>query len=153
MLRQHFRWGRMLKSCFEGFAKQAVSLLALKSAGTSLRRLFLVITITLLSVFTLTGCETKEPQGVLLSQPTASETAEAQQKWVRSCALCHVNGEGGAPRVGDIAAWQPRLQQGGDVLLAHTLEGLNRMPPLGYCMDCSESDFRILIDFMSRGAQ
>ncbi|MDG1205521.1 MAG: c-type cytochrome [Pseudomonadales bacterium] len=142
----------MLESCFEGFAKQAVSLRALTSAGNSVKRLSLVKTITLLSVITLAGCETKEPQSVLLSQPTASETAQAQQKWVRSCALCHVNGEGGAPKIGDTAAWQPRLQQGGDVLLAHTLQGLNRMPPLGYCMDCSESDFRILIDFMSRGA-
>jgi len=143
----------MLKMSLKVFAKQARSLLALTSAGVSLRRLLLFITMTSLSLFTLTGCETKELQGVLLTEPSASETAQAQHKWVRSCALCHVNGEGGAPKVGDVAAWQARLEQGGDVLLAHTLQGLNRMPPLGYCMDCSESDFRILIDFMSRGAQ
>jgi cytochrome c5 len=69
-------------------------------------------------------------------------------QWARSCALCHVNGEGGAPVVGDKDAWQPRLAQGEDVLLKHTVEGFNNMPPLGYCMDCEEDSFREIIRFM-----
>jgi len=84
---------------------------------------------------------------------TEAEKAEAMQKWSRSCALCHVNGEGGAPRLADKEAWLPRIKQGSEVLLAHTLEGYNRMPPLGYCMDCSEQDFLLMIDFMSGAAK
>ena len=76
----------------------------------------------------------------------AESTAMAQ--WARSCALCHVNGEGGAPEVGDKEAWQPRLAQGEDMLLKHTIEGFNNMPPLGYCMDCEEDSFREIIRFM-----
>ncbi len=71
------------------------------------------------------------------------------QRWSRSCALCHVNGEGGAPQVGHAAEWQPRLARGNDILLAHTLEGYNNMPPLGYCMGCSREEFAKLIAFMS----
>jgi cytochrome c5 len=82
--------------------------------------------------------------------PAATETERqvALEKWARSCALCHVDGNGGAPRVGD-AAWAPRLEQSTATLLDHTVNGLGLMPPLGYCMDCSEHEFLILIDFMS----
>lgn len=78
----------------------------------------------------------------------ASLTPEVQRKWARSCALCHVHGEGGAPRMGDSAAWQPRIAQGDAVLMVNTLEGLARMPPLGYCMDCELSDFAAMIKLM-----
>ena len=43
---------------------------------------------------------------------------------------------------------QTRWEQGEDALLEHTIEGLNNMPPLGYCMDCEEADFLALIRFM-----
>jgi cytochrome c5 len=52
------------------------------------------------------------------------------QMWSRSCALCHVDGNAGAP---------------------HTVEGLNSMPPLGYCMACERDDFLAMIDFMTAG--
>lgn len=71
------------------------------------------------------------------------------EQWTANCALCHVRGEGGAPVLGDREAWAPRLAQGEEVLLAHTVEGLNNMPPLGYCMSCEAEDYRRLIRFMS----
>ncbi len=80
---------------------------------------------------------------------TAIMSVEIMDKWARSCALCHVNGEGGAPRMGDLAVWQERLAQGNATLLDHTLKGYARMPPLGYCMDCEEIEFAAMIMFMS----
>lgn len=78
-----------------------------------------------------------------------SEVTEAVMgKWSRSCALCHVTGEGGAPRIGNAAEWQPRLAQGEATLLAHTIDGFNNMPPLGYCMACERDDLRALINLM-----
>ena len=74
-------------------------------------------------------------------------------KWARSCALCHVTGEAGAPVVGDDAEWQRRLAQGERVVMRHVLEGYNSMPPLGYCMACEEADFRAMIGFMARTGQ
>ena len=70
-------------------------------------------------------------------------------KWSRSCVLCHVNGEGGAPRIGHAGEWQARLEQGNELLLQHTLDGYNNMPPLGYCMSCEIEDFEALIAFMA----
>ena len=53
-------------------------------------------------------------------------------KWSRSCALCHITGEAGAPLVGDTADWQRRLQQGEEAIINNVLNGANSMPPLGY---------------------
>jgi cytochrome c5 len=39
------------------------------------------------------------------------------------------------------------------VLLDHTVNGFNKMPPLGYCMACEAEDFRALIDFMAGTAE
>jgi cytochrome c5 len=106
-------------------------------------------------VLALTGCGEagsggrSEPPLPSLAEG-ATDPAEVMRLWSRSCALCHVNGEGGAPRLGSIGEWQPRLAKGRDVLLAHTIEGFNNMPPLGYCMSCSRDDFERLITFMAQ---
>jgi cytochrome c5 len=71
--------------------------------------------------------------------------------WATSCVLCHVDGNAGAPVIGDREAWEPRQRQGLQVLLQHTVEGLNDMPPLGYCMACEQEDFLSLIQFMTGG--
>ena len=92
---------------------------------------------TALIVMTLaTGCA--EPA---VYQPAEPLDARTMAMWTESCALCHVAGEAGAPRTGIFEEWQPRLEQGGAVLLQHTIEGFNMMPPLGYCMGCETSDF------------
>ena len=87
---------------------------------------------------------------LLAAEPPGPRTLEL---WARSCALCHIDGNAGAPRVGDADAWQPRLAQGRETLLRHTVEGLNSMPPLGYCMACEREDFLSMIDFMTGGLE
>ena len=82
----------------------------------------------------------------------AEVTEAVMGKWSRSCALCHVNGEGGAPRMGNAEEWRPRLAQGESTLLTHTIEGYNNMPPLGYCMACERDDLRALIKLMAGDA-
>lgn len=111
---------------------------------------------------TLWGCG-EPPAGD--QQPAVTAAAAQQQpfadaeitdavmdKWTRSCSLCHVNGAGGAPRIGNAEDWRPRLAQGEATLLTHSIEGFNRMPPLGYCMSCERDDLRALIKLMSGGA-
>ena len=122
-------------------------------------RFMLALAVLLLSACTdsPSATPTEAPSATTAEQATepaqaenavATESTAAMAQWARSCALCHVNGEGGAPEVGDKEAWQPRLAQGEDMLLKHTIEGFNNMPPLGYCMDCEEDSFREIIRFM-----
>lgn len=72
-----------------------------------------------------------------------------QALYDRSCGSCHSVPGSGAPQRGDAAAWAPRLAQGPEALLDHTLNGYKAMPPLGACMDCDEEQFRALIGHMA----
>jgi cytochrome c5 len=108
--------------------------------------------IAILAVLAVIGCGGPGPDPDAGSPSLADakpEPAELLRLWSTSCALCHVNGEGGAPRMGVAAEWQARLAKGREVLLTHTIEGFNNMPPLGYCMSCSRDDFDRLITFMA----
>ena len=77
------------------------------------------------------------------------EARDAQELYNKSCIACHASGAAGAPKAGDVAAWTPRLAKGMDKLLANTKTGINAMPPKGMCMDCTDAEFKALIQFMS----
>ena len=47
------------------------------------------------------------------------------------CAACHATGVSGAPKVGDAAAWAPRVGQGFEALVQSALKGKNAMAPQG----------------------
>jgi cytochrome c5 len=53
------------------------------------------------------------------------------QVFVAQCGACHTAGVAGAPKVGDAAAWAPRLGQGYETLLTHALKGKGAMGPQG----------------------
>lgn len=98
----------------------------------------------------LAGCG--ERPAATASQPVATTAAlapELQAIYARSCATCHAVPATGAPQAGDAAAWAPRIAQGGDALLDHTINGFNAMPPMGACADCSEAQYRALIAYMA----
>ena len=97
------------------------------------------------------GQQSANPGTASAGLPFANDIADesVMGKWARSCALCHVTGVAGAPIVGDSQQWQQRLAQGEEVILRHTLEGFNSMPPLGYCMACEVDDFRAMIGYMA----
>lgn len=70
--------------------------------------------------------------------------------YAQTCEACHSHPGSGAPQTGDARAWAPRMAQGMDVLLDHTLGGYQGMPPLGSCMDCTEDEFAALIRYMAQ---
>lgn len=122
-----------------------------------LLRMFILRILSLASILGLlsTSLSAAEPNllgnGLGVTNPRMSDSAgsEAMAKWARSCALCHITGEANAPVVGDTEEWQQRLQKGKAALLNNVVNGINSMPPLGYCMSCEAADFRVMIDFMA----
>lgn len=93
------------------------------------------------------------------SEPPAQETATAgaaaaagpksgEEVYNGNCIACHGSGAAGAPKVGDAAAWAPRIAKGMDTLLNHAINGLNAMPPKGLCMACSDEELRSAIEYM-----
>lgn len=122
-----------------------------------LLRMFLLRMLALASILGLlsTSLGAAEPNlfgnGLGVTNPSMSDSAgsEAMAKWARSCALCHITGEANAPVLGDTEEWQQRLQKGEAALLNNVVNGINSMPPLGYCMSCEAADFRVMINFMA----
>ena len=89
----------------------------------------------------------------LLLCATAAYAAPDMDKYNKSCAICHASGAANAPKTGDVEAWKPRLAKGADAMVASVNKGLNAMPPKGMCFDCSDADYKALIDFMSTAAK
>jgi len=78
----------------------------------------------------------------------ASGPLSGEQVYNQFCFACHTSGVGGAPILGDAAAWEPRIAQGVDTLLQHTLNGINAMPAKGTCMNCSDDELRDAMQYM-----
>lgn len=64
------------------------------------------------------------------------------------CAVCHNVGAAGAPKLGDMQAWQPRIAQGMEVLVNHAINGYNSMPPKGTCMSCSDAEIKAAVQYL-----
>jgi len=78
-------------------------------------------------------------------------TVPGEQTYQRYCFSCHASGVSGAPPIGNAAAWAPRLAQGEQILLQHTIEGLPSagMPPRGMCLQCTNQDLLDAIHYMT----
>ena len=74
-------------------------------------------------------------------------------KYNKSCKVCHETGAANAPKTGDAAAWEPRMAKGMDALVQAVNTGLNAMPPKGMCFDCSDDDYKALIEYMAAPAE
>ena len=79
-------------------------------------------------------------------------TMSGPQVYNAACIACHATGVGGAPTVGDAAAWQARVAQGNDVLYSHAIDGYigsaGFMPQKGGRDDLSNDEVRGAVDYM-----
>jgi len=72
-----------------------------------------------------------------------------------ACMACHTTGAGGAPKLGDIAGWGPRIAKGTDALYASGVNGVpgTGMVAKGGCVTCSDEEIRAAVDHMIAGSQ
>jgi cytochrome c5 len=66
-----------------------------------------------------------------------------------ACAACHQAGAAGAPKIGDKAAWAPRLKAGLAGMLAIATKGKGAMPPRGGDASLSDLELSRAIVFMA----
>jgi cytochrome c5 len=64
------------------------------------------------------------------------------------CRDCHEEGKGGAPRIGDRAAWIPRLRNGFDNTVRSAVNGHGGMPARGGLPDLTDHEIRGAIVYM-----
>lgn len=82
------------------------------------------------------------------SAVASQDLAHGQQIFGQACAYCHDRGVAGAPKIGDAAAWNPRLAQGMDTLYAVALRGKGAMPPKGGNPALTDSSVRAAVDYL-----
>jgi cytochrome c5 len=66
----------------------------------------------------------------------------------QACVACHAAGVAGAPKLGDKAAWAPRLAGGVDGLTASVIKGKGAMQPKGGAMAASDADIKAAVAYM-----
>ena len=89
--------------------------------------------------------------------PAAAETVVAQVRTgpeVDDMAgmACHTTGAGGAPKIGDAAAWTDRISQGQATLVQHAINGFQGnagyMPAKGGRADLTDDEVSSAVDYM-----
>ena len=78
----------------------------------------------------------------------AAGARSAEDIYKAVCGACHDAGVAGAPKLGDKAAWAPRIGVGLDVLVKTAKAGKNAMPPKGGS-DASDEELARTIVFMA----
>src|SRR4030066_135875 len=83
--------------------------------------------------------------------PTA-KAADGKGTYDKACMACHAAGVAGAPKLGDKAAWGPRIAPGNDTLYGHAIKGFQGkkgfMPAKGGNTALSDADVKASVDYM-----
>jgi cytochrome c5 len=77
----------------------------------------------------------------------AGAGADGEALYKQTCFTCHATGAANAPKLGDKAAWAPRIKQGMPALLQSALKGKGAMPPKGGST-ASDAQVQAAIEYM-----
>jgi cytochrome c5 len=83
-----------------------------------------------------------------VSRTAATAPRSGKEIVETQCVKCHGEGVGGAPKIGDRAAWIPRLKPGLDTLIASAIHGHGAMPPRGGMADLTDVEIRSAVIYM-----
>ncbi len=91
--------------------------------------------------------------GLVAAGSIFAATADATYK--SACGNCHDAGLAGAPKLGDKAAWAPRIKQGKEALYKIALQGKpgTAMMPKGGVEKLSDADVKAVVDLMMAKAK
>mgnify|MGYP001823148896 FL=1 len=77
-----------------------------------------------------------------------SSARDGKEIYDTKCFTCHAAGVAGAPKLGDKAAWAPRIETGMDAMMVTVIKGKGAMPPKGTCMDCTDDELKATTQYM-----
>ena len=77
----------------------------------------------------------------------AAAGGAAPALYTQVCVACHAAGVANAPKLGDKAAWAPRVAAGVDALTASAIKGKGAMPPKGGS-SASDAEIKAVVQYM-----
>ncbi len=91
--------------------------------------------------------------GANWKEPPAPATAKGAERTGEevvnvACGKCHLTGQGGAPKVGDRAAWTPRVAKGLATVTQAALKGHGGMPARGGMAELSDVEIKRAVEYM-----
>ena len=84
---------------------------------------------------------------VAVAAPAVAKAEAVPALYTQTCAVCHAVGVANAPKLGDKAAWAPRLAAGVDGLTASAIKGKGAMPPKGGAA-VSDAEIKTVVAYM-----
>ncbi|HWJ94575.1 MAG TPA: c(7)-type cytochrome triheme domain-containing protein [Telluria sp.] len=78
----------------------------------------------------------------------AADAPNGKAIYDATCGACHNVGVAGAPKLGDAAAWAPRIKAGTAALVASATNGKGAMPPKGGNASLSEAQLQAVVGYM-----
>jgi len=86
------------------------------------------------------------PSGKAAAAAPAAKSGE--QIYQSVCGACHGAGVLGSPKLGDKAAWKPRIAQGNATLYEHAIKGIRTMPAKGGNTALADPEVKAAVDYM-----
>lgn len=98
-----------------------------------------------------------ETSGVVAAEADPAQMAVGKRVYSGSCMSCHGAGIAGAPKVGDAALWQTRIEKGMDTLNLHAVNGYKGssgyMPPKGGFSSLNDDEVKAAVAYMVSASQ
>ena len=94
--------------------------------------------------------EVRVDTSTMVASAESTETAErsGEEIYNSKCARCHNSGIMGAPKYAALADWSSRIDLGLDKLTASAIAGKGGLPARGTCMDCSDNEIKVTVQYM-----
>lgn len=93
----------------------------------------------------LVSVKSKIPPKKTSTAPGLTQGKEIYEKY---CAGCHTTGAGGAPKIGDVVAWNEKMKPGIKTLYTNALNGIGGMPKKGTCINCTTEEIQYAVDYI-----
>ncbi len=91
------------------------------------------------------AARTAAPAAAASAKPAA---VDGKKVYEGVCMACHATGVANAPKLGDKAAWGPRIKTGLPAMVSTVVNGKGAMPPKGGGASLSEAEIRAAVEYM-----
>ena len=86
---------------------------------------------------------------VVASSENSEKVARSGEEiYNANCQGCHSSGVMGAPKYASLEDWAPRIDLGLEKLTLSAIAGKGGMPAKGTCMDCSDNEIKLTVQYM-----
>ena len=94
--------------------------------------------------------EVRIDSSIVVASSENSEKAarSGEEIYNTNCQGCHSSGVMGSPKYASLEDWAPRIDLGLEKLTLSAIAGKGGMPARGTCMDCSDNEIKLTVQYM-----